>query len=47
MKIRCTECRKVFASEAKFEAHVCPAIPQNATLDELMALYEAKQAAKK
>lgn len=47
MKIRCTQCRKTFSCEAKFEAHACPAIPQDATLEELMALYEAQRAAKK
>jgi hypothetical protein len=47
MKIRCTQCRKTFSCEAKFEAHACPAIPQDATLEELMALYEAQHAAKK
>ena len=47
MKVRCKQCRKMFAGERQFEAHVCPAIPKDASLEELMALYEAQRAAKK
>ena len=46
MKIKCTQCRKAFCSEQKFQAHACAAIPANASLEELMALYEAQRASK-
>jgi hypothetical protein len=46
MKIRCKQCRKTFSCEAKFEAHACPKINPNATLEELMAQYNAQRAKK-
>ena len=46
MKIKCTQCRKAFCSEMKFQAHACAAIPADASLEELMALYEAQRKGK-
>lgn len=43
---RCIDCEKTFKTSRAFEAHSCPAKDAYAkmSLDELMALYEARKA---
>jgi phage FluMu protein Com len=43
MKCRCAQCKKTFATEAKFQAHACIKAAMEKSLDELMAEYEARR----
>jgi ribosomal protein L12E/L44/L45/RPP1/RPP2 len=40
---KCVQCGKSFKTTQKFEAHVCVAALEEKSLDELMALYNAKK----
>jgi hypothetical protein len=45
MKYRCVSCTKVFATESKFQNHACAKVAEELSLEQLMALYNAKKKA--